>query len=107
MTPEEQADRDMREVPTLTDLVVGEMKARDWLVFRVRQGRAGWNLGSGIPDLFAIRGERSLFVELKMEEAALGPKQIIWREAILDAGLAYYLWRPSDWRLGRIQQVLA
>lgn len=106
LTPEERADRDMSEVPTLTDLVVGELKRRGWLFLRLRQGRPGWALGSGFPDLFALRGEEHAFIELKREGQELDPKQVEWRDAVLAAGFRHYVFRPSDWRLGRVQELL-
>lgn len=99
-----QEARDMAEIPTLTDLVVGWLKQQGWKVFRVRQGRAGWNLGSGFPDIHAVR-ERVFYAELKRQNNELDPKQVEWREALETAGQEYHLWRPLDWLEGRIQEL--
>lgn len=106
MTPEEQADLAMTEVPELTNLVAKELRRTGWLFLRLRQGRPGWALGSGFPDFFAIRGRRHAFIELKREREDLDPEQVKWREAVLKAGFRHFTFRPSDWRTGRVQELL-
>lgn len=106
------ADRAMLEVPTLTDLVVKHAKKNGWKVFRVRQGKAGWNLGSGWPDLTLVRDGRLVFAELKREDKWLEPEQEEWYIELSAVSLKgntveVYVWRPSDWRLGHIGAVLA
>lgn len=101
----------MTEVPTLTNLVVGRAKKLGWRVFRVRQGKAGWNLGSGYPDLTLVRDGRLVFAELKREEKWLDPLQEEWyidlsAVALKGNSVEVYVWRPSDWRLGHIEEVL-
>lgn len=113
LTPEERADRAMAEVPTLTDLVVGFAKENGWAVFRIRQGRAGWALGSGWPDVVCVRNGRMRVIELKREGHGLAPAQERWKDIFLEVQRAsegvvtYHVWRPSDWRLGRIQEALS
>lgn len=106
LTPEELADRAMTEVPELTNLVAKELKRTGWLFLRLRQGKPGWALGSGFPDFFAIRGSQHAFIELKREREDLDPDQLVWREAVRKAGFRHFTFRPSDWRLGRIREVL-
>lgn len=106
LTPEQKADREMREVPTLTDLVVGEALNQHWKLKRDRQGKPGWNLGSGWPDLFLCRGLEAIAIELKNETAPLAEEQVAWMAALELAGIKFYVFRPSDWREGRIQELL-
>lgn len=51
----------------------------------------------GFPDLVMIRGQRIIWVELKKQKGKETPEQKAWRQALLDAGEAVYLWRPSNW----------
>lgn len=109
---DQRADRAMAEVPTLTNLVVGLAKTYGWRTYRQRQGKAGWALGSGFPDLLMVRGGRLIFAELKREDKWLETAQEEWYVDLSAVALAgntveVYVWRPSDWRLGHIGAALA
>lgn len=63
--------------------------------------------GVGWPDLFLVRGRRSIAAELKTNTAP-GPTeaQRAWLEALEAAGVETYVWRPRDldtvnWTLSR------
>ena len=59
----------------------------------------------GYPDLHMLRGERSLFAELKTMRGVVKPDQQMWVDALAAAGHEAYLWRPSD--IDEIEAVLA
>lgn len=79
-------------------------------------GLCGWaehvpydsrNSPSGWPDLTFLRPPRIVFIELKTERGSLSVEQV----AMLDLLRRYpwaevYLFRPSDWLEGRIEEVL-
>lgn len=52
--------------------------------------------GEGFPDLIMLRGDRQLAVELKRENGKTTPKQDDWLAAFKAAGVATYVWKPSD-----------
>ncbi|MFG1776639.1 VRR-NUC domain-containing protein [Micromonospora sp. NPDC049048] len=60
-----------------------------------RRSDAGW------PDL-AIVGRRLLLRELKTETGRVRPEQQEWIDDLGRAGADVDVWRPSDWRSGRI-----
>ena len=67
----------------------------------------GWNLyhtydsrrsTAGFPDLVLVRPPRVIFTELKRQNGRLTIPQEMWGEVLEQCrGVAYYLWRPSDW----------
>jgi len=59
--------------------------------------------GKGFPDLVLVR-ERVIYAELKAKTGRLRPDQVVWMDKLLDAGAAWYLWRPQD--LDDINQIL-
>lgn len=64
-----------------------------------RRSEPGW------PDL-AIVGNRLILRELKTETGRLRPEQQGWIESLDAAGVDVAVWRPSDWRSGRIAEEL-
>lgn len=64
-----------------------------------RRSDAGW------PDL-AVVGRRLILRELKTESGRLRPEQAAWIEDLQNAGVDTGVWRPSDWRSGRIAKEL-
>ncbi len=52
--------------------------------------------GKGWVDLFMLRGEAVLVVELKTE-TQLRDEQILWLMAFQAAGLPTFVWTPGDW----------
>lgn len=73
------------------------------LVFHSADSRR--DTAKGFPDL-TIVGQRLIFAELKSEIGRLTTDQVTWKYALLSAGEKYYLWRPSDLNLGRIEKTL-
>lgn len=84
--------REMTEAQ-LQARVVAEAKRRGWLVYHTRYSLRS---AAGYPDLHLVRGERSVFVELKRETGRVTGAQEVWLEALRRAGHEVYVWRPSD-----------
>lgn len=111
LTPEQRADRAMSE-RELQSAVLTLAQGLGWeLRFHVRQGRAHWNLGSGFPDLHMVRGSRYVIVELKRETEDPDPKQVKWLNALREVERVHdspevYVWKPSDFRIGLVAEVL-
>lgn len=61
---------------------------------------AGW------PDLVILGHPGSLFVECKSEDGRRTREQIRVAQRLLEAGLSYRLWRPSDLESGVIAAAL-
>jgi hypothetical protein len=76
-----------------------------------RQVRPGVFVGdkssAGFPDLVMLRGSRMVVVELKAEKGRLRPDQPKWLNGFVAAGAEVFLWRPSHWQSGAIDEVLA
>jgi len=72
-----------------------------WIHYHTHNSRGS---DKGFPDLCAVRGNRTIFAELKREGENPTPKQKMWLEALEKAGQEVYLWRPSDW--SEIEKVL-
>jgi hypothetical protein len=69
-----------------------------WRTAVAGSGAVGW------PDIFAVRGDRALAIELKAEHGSLQHEQRDWLIALEAAGIEVYVWKPSDW--SEIEQVL-
>jgi hypothetical protein len=76
-------------------------KMNGWLIFHasphmVRPGV--WRSdGKGFPDLVLCHPSRGLiFAELKSQEGRLSHEQKLWAEALLNAGVEHYVWRPNQ-----------
>ncbi len=85
--------------------VIPYLEARGWLVYHTHDSRRS---KEGYPDLTAFRLEKCqgpVFAELKSETGKLSKAQEKWRDAILAAAGAWYLWRPSSWI--EIQRIMA
>jgi hypothetical protein len=62
--------------------------------------------GVGFPDLVLVHPHHGVLVaELKREAGKLKPEQERWIADFRAAGVAAYVWRPSDW--SRITQILS
>lgn len=75
-----------------------------WRVAHFRPARtgSGWSTpvaydGAGWPDLVLVRGDRALFRELKVGTRKLAAEQLVWLDALHEAGLDANVWRPSQW----------
>jgi hypothetical protein len=60
---------------------------------------------AGFPDMVLCRGNRLIFVELKSAAGTLTEQQVKWGK-LLSNNTTYYVWRPSDWFNGTIEEVL-
>jgi len=60
----------------------------------------------GYPDLTMARKGRLLFVELKREGKDPTDAQRVWLEALCATGHGCYVWRPSQWVNGEIEEIL-
>jgi Holliday junction resolvase len=60
--------------------------------------------GVGFPDIFALRGNRRLMVELKSTKGKPTTEQEKWLEMARQADIEVYIWRPQD--IDQIEQIL-
>lgn len=109
-----------REVKDFMPVVVGYCDELDERLQRQYPGVPGMRLKAhhetdsrrsrpGFPDLW-ICGPGGLdVVELKIEAVSAQPTeaQQEWLDVLMLAGIAAYVWRPSDWLSGAIQNELA
>lgn len=70
--------------------------------FRPARTAKGWRTpvqadGKGWPDLVLVRGEKALFIELKMPGKSLTAEQQQWQADLRKAGLSALIWTPDDW----------
>lgn len=85
--------------------VIPYATGRGWLVYHTYDSRKS---KPGYPDLTMLRPDLCqgpVWAELKDETGKLTKDQEKWRDAILKAAGAWYLWRPSDW--SEIKRILA
>ena len=105
MNPAQQAlARSMTE-RELQAAVESCLRLNGWLFFHA------WNSqhsAAGFPDICATSGGRLLFVELKSEAGKLTKAQELWQSKlqVVPGDVETYIWRPSDWLSGTIQEVL-
>lgn len=62
--------------------------------------------GKGWPDWTIVGPGGILFRELKSETGKPSPEQVVWLEKLRAAGGDADVWRPADWRSGRVQDEL-
>lgn len=55
-----------------------------------RQRATGW------PDLFAVKGNTVIAIELKTQRGRVTPAQSRWLALLRDAGMPTYVWRPAQ-----------
>jgi hypothetical protein len=93
------------------DAVEQIAKMNGWLIFHAspKMVRPGvWRSdGKGFPDLVLCHPKRGfIMAELKSQDGRLSHDQKLWGEALLNAGIEHYVWRPNQLdliaaRLGR------
>ncbi len=110
LTAEQVLDRAMLE-DDLLNAVVQMAHVQRWLVYHIRNSKRGVTQGDrGFPDLVMARPPRLVIAELKREDEQLTVYQRRWFDAfqpIADAKrIELYVWRPSDWRKGTVEEVL-
>lgn len=79
--------------------------------FRPAKTEQGWRTpvsgdGKGWPDLVLAGPAGVLFRELKSARGVPSEEQRLWLGALRAAGQDAGLWRPTDWRSGRILEEL-
>ena len=63
-------------------------------------------MAKGWPDLACVKaGHRIIFMELKKEQGVLEPEQVEWLQLLNTADARAIVVRPSDLRLGRVDEV--
>ena len=60
----------------------------------------------GFPDCVLVRGTRLVFAELKSTDGRVSPQQAAWLRDLYVAGVEAYVWRPSSWLDGTIEETL-
>lgn len=55
-----------------------------------RQRATGW------PDLFAVKGDKAIAIELKTVRGRTTPEQERWLTLLREAGIPTYIWRPTQ-----------
>ncbi len=93
------------------DAVEQIAKMNSWLIFHAspKMVRPGvWRSdGKGFPDLVLCHPKRGfIMAELKSQDGRLSHDQKLWAEALMNAGIEHYVWRPNQLdliaaRLGR------
>ena len=80
-----------------------------WTHFRPAQTDRGWRTSlsgyPGFPDIFAVRGNRVVVVELKSMNGRLTEGQREWLDRLSLTGIETHVFRPSDW--SEVERVLA
>jgi hypothetical protein len=105
----------------LQNNVIDLAKQCGWMVMHTRPAklangeyRTALQGNKGAPDIFMARHGRLIITELKSEKGELTGEQINWRyELYGEPGKfnwkvhpEYYIWRPSDWLDGTIENLL-
>lgn len=85
-------------------------KLRGWLTYHTYDSRRS---DPGFPDLVMARGRRLIFAELKSERGRVSPAQAEWLAELQifavycgSGTVGVYVWRPSDWLSGEIEEEL-
>jgi Holliday junction resolvase len=60
----------------------------------------------GWPDIFAVRGDRAVAMELKCGKNRLSSEQTSWLADLRAAGVETYIVYDVDWMAGRLDDVL-
>lgn len=100
---EAELERAVMELARLLGFLVAHFRPA-----QVRPGRWATAMSgdTGYPDLTLAGNGRLLFVELKAARGRFAPEQMVWRDAIVQAGQEWYGWRPQDWIDGTVERVL-
>jgi hypothetical protein len=88
----------------LQTVVVAYAHTMGWKLYHTYDSRRS---EPGFPDLAMLRGPRQVVAELKRQRLDPTREQWEWLDAFALAGAETYVWRPSDWRDGTIERILA
>ncbi len=61
---------------------------------------------AGFPDIICLRGERTVYAELKVDDNNLSAEQYFWLLALIEAGNEVYVWWETDEDWEEIVKVL-
>lgn len=70
-----------------------------WLWYHTHDSRRS---KPGFPDIVAVRGERTVFIETKSDTGRLSPEQGQWVKALQEAGQEVYVWTPDCWEEAQV-----
>ena len=97
----------------LQDAIIELAKLLGWRIahFRPAMTREGWRTAVqghvGFPDLVLLRPPRLIFAELKSKKGRVDFEQATWLNGLNEVkGVEQYCWRPADWELGTVEEVL-
>ena len=76
----------------------GWMVHKHEVMRRTSRGPVAQVWAKGYPDLTLLRDGKLVVAELKTDKGRPTPDQRRWLDELAMAGVAAYLWRPSDWR---------
>lgn len=98
-------DRTALKMPerTLQSAVMDLAHLLKWRTYHTYDSRRS---NAGFPDIVAVRGSRTVFIELKSDKGILSPEQADWGAALLAAGQEWYEFRPQHWHDGTVERVL-
>jgi hypothetical protein len=65
-----------------------------WAYIHLRDSRR--QRATGWPDLFAVKGDKAIAIELKTERGRITPEQARWLALLRAAGISTYVWRPTQ-----------
>ena len=97
----------------LQDAIIELAKLLGWRIahFRPAMTREGWRTAVqghvGFPDLVLLRPPRLIFAELKSKRGRVDFEQATWLNGLNEVkGVEQYCWRPADWELGSVEDIL-
>ena len=97
----------------LQGAIIEAAKLLGWRLCHFRPARTlnGWRTPieghPGFPDLVLLRPPRLIFAELKSKRGRVDFEQATWLNGLEAVpGVEQYLWRPADWELGTVEEVL-
>ena len=97
----------------LQDAIIELAKLLGWRCMHQRPARTidSWRTSiighAGFPDLVLLRPPRLVFAELKSKKGRVDFDQATWLNGLNEVkGVEQYLWRPADWELGTVEEVL-
>lgn len=100
----------------LTMSVLDQLSLYGWRAIHHRPARlpsgrivtAFWGPSAkGWPDIFAVRRDRAVAIELKVKGKKPTPEQMEWLTALDGvAGIEAYFWNDKDWQSGAISKIL-
>ena len=93
----------------LSRAVVALAELYGWRVYVIQNTRAAGlrsHTGEGWPDIFAVRDDRALAVELKVKGRKPTEAQLEWLQGLWRAGVRTEVWTEREWHNGDVERVL-